>query len=701
VEVCSGFETKVGGEATGGVPPYTYSWKPTAGLSDAFVPTPTVFPKETKAYVVTVNDAKGCSASDTVTVFVHPNPKVIAGKNVQVCKGSSVQIGQGVTGGKTPYSYHWLPATGLDRTNILQPFATPTVTTTYVLMVTDAFGCVGADSLIVTVLDPPHVDIGQDTSLCIGEKVKMRARIDGGKPPYRYHWSPSTGLNSTKISEPELRAPAKSTMYILTISDANGCQSEDSVFIDVYSKPKSDAGRDTIICPGSSVGIGSAAIDGTPPYHYTWSPMVGLDAADVVSPRASPQETTTYSVTVTDANGCTDQSHVTIQVNNVLIARSGKDIHVCFGESVTLQGIAHGGQKPFFFSWKPETGLLSPRSEKTEAQPETTTTYFFSVIDAVGCVAEDSVVVTVHPQLSLQIFGPVAVCQGEKVELKAKASGGVPPYQFQWEPKKAFTSSSSNALVTTLLERETTYIITATDAAGCRISAQTTVAINDRPAPVITASGSLSFCDGDSVLLSAGVGYSEYLWSTGATTSMIAATKSGSYTVRVTNNNGCSAISKAIDVKKKVKPQPRISVRGGTRICAGDKVTLDAGGGYASYRWSSGETSRRIEVSESGDYSVVVTTRDGCREESIPVSITVIPVIIPEIELHADTIQASSATLYQWFRNGKILRGERGQFLVVKEDGRYFVETTNEIHCSGRSREVVIQNSPSKSKHVK
>lgn len=137
VTIISGNSTMLAGSAGGGTPPYTYSWSPTAGLDDATSASPTATPTATTTYTLTVVDAAGATANDTMTVTVNPVLSADAGADVTIDSGESTVLAGAASGGSGVYAYNWSPVTGLSNANIATPTATPTVTTTYTLTVTD------------------------------------------------------------------------------------------------------------------------------------------------------------------------------------------------------------------------------------------------------------------------------------------------------------------------------------------------------------------------------------------------------------------------------------------------------------------------------------------------------------------------------------------------------------------------------------
>jgi len=154
----NGGETQIGGNptASGGTPPYTYSWDHADSLDDASIANPTATPSTTTTYTVTVTDSSTPQqqGSDTVTVTVYPELIANAGDDKEINSGDTVQIGGNPTasGGTSPYTYSWQPADTLDDATNSNPNATPTETTTYTVTVTDAHGCVDTDEVTVTIL---------------------------------------------------------------------------------------------------------------------------------------------------------------------------------------------------------------------------------------------------------------------------------------------------------------------------------------------------------------------------------------------------------------------------------------------------------------------------------------------------------------------------------------------------------------------
>ncbi|MDI6793099.1 MAG: right-handed parallel beta-helix repeat-containing protein [bacterium] len=415
--ICSGGSVVIGGSptASGGTPPYTYSWSPATGLSSSTAANPTASPGATITYTATVTDANGCQATDTVVVTVNPNPIADAGPNQPT---TPVVIGGSPTasGGTLPYTYSWSPTTGLSSSTVANPTASPGVATTYTVTVTDANGCQAADDVLV---GPPPLtptaDAGSDQTICSGGSAGIGGAptASGGTSSYTYSWSPAAGLSSSTVANPTA-SPGSTTTYTVTVTDNNGLQASDSVVVTVNPNPTANAGSDQTICSGGSVVIGGSptASGGTPPYTYSWSPATGLSSSTAANPTASPGATITYTATVTDANGCQATDSVVVTVNPNPTASAGLDQTIAFGNSVVIGGspTASGGTPPYTYSWSPTIGLNDPTLANPTASPSDTTIYTVTVTDANGCQDVDIVFITVtsHPVPTMTGWGIIA-----------------------------------------------------------------------------------------------------------------------------------------------------------------------------------------------------------------------------------------------------------------------------------------------------
>ena len=227
-----------------------------------------------------------------------------------------------------------------------------------------------------------------------------------------------------------------------------------------------------------------------------------------------------------------------------MLFRSDKAI--CKGSSVTLSGSATG-----LITWSPATGLSSNTIANPVANPSTTTNYTITATSSAGCTATDVVTVTVNllPAASITPSGTVTVCNGDSVVLSANSGVGL---TYQW---KKMTSNISGAVGQTYtVKAASTYKVLVTNSNGCtKLSPGTVVAFS--PTSKITASGPITFCNGDSVVLNATIG-SGYLYQwrkgttaiSGATQSSLVVKSAGTYRCLITDSNGCTGLSNSLNV---------------------------------------------------------------------------------------------------------------------------------------------------------
>ncbi len=214
---CGSFQLNAG--ATGGTPPYSYSWSPAAGLTNEHSGNPIATVTTSTTYTVTVSDADGTIVTASITVGNLLGLMVTASP-VRIDVGHSAQLNAVTTGGTAPFTIAWTPDPSLSATNIPNPLASPTVTTTYTVTVTDAKGATSFAT--VTVFVNLKVTVSADPpAVLLGSSSQLTAVAAGGTPPYTYAWGPSTGLSATDILNP-IATPQATTTYGVSVRDATG-----------------------------------------------------------------------------------------------------------------------------------------------------------------------------------------------------------------------------------------------------------------------------------------------------------------------------------------------------------------------------------------------------------------------------------------------------------------------------------------------
>jgi gliding motility-associated-like protein len=278
-----------------------YLWTPKTGIiftSDGIIHT---MPKSTITYTLTGTNDNGCSSKDTMTVFVNPLPTIVSSMDTTICKGASIVIN--ATGAD---SYTWSPATGLNATTGKVVTANPVVTTNYTIKGIDSStNCSGIDSIAITVIPMPIINITGKFSLCIGESTLL---IASGANSFK--WSPSSTLNNS-INDSVLASPLSNTIY--TVVGTNGTSCKDSIrqTVTVNQLPIISIGSIDTVCPGQPV-----TINATSSGLYLWSPSFGLSCIDCLNPTVTALVNTTYNLIVTDINGCKNNDSISVHLKD-------------------------------------------------------------------------------------------------------------------------------------------------------------------------------------------------------------------------------------------------------------------------------------------------------------------------------------------------------------------------------------------------
>jgi gliding motility-associated-like protein len=682
--VCLSDTIQIGGNPTGPLGT-TYLWSPSTNINNTSIANPLVWPTTTTSYIVVVDNGT-CTDTDTVKVTVG-SPTLDAGPDTSFCIGSSTQLN--ATGGVI---YSWTPSLGLSDTTIANPIATPLVTTTYYVTVTDLSGCTGTDSVIVTVNNLPTIILSNDTTVCNGACVQLNA--GGGT---NYTWSPGTGLSDSTISNP-LACPIVTTTYYLSVTDANACDNTDSIMITVNPPPIITTNNDTSVCIGSCVQLNT-----TGGVSYVWTPTTGLSSDTIANPIACPTVTTTYIVTGTDALNCSNTDTVTITINSLPTVDAGNDIGVCVVGSVVIGGNPTGPVGSTY-SWSPSATLNNGTLANPTASPIVTTSYTVTVTDSNGCVDSDVMTVSINALPIVDAGNDTTICAGESILIGGSPTGP-PNSSYSWAPAGTLNNNTlANPLATPLATTE--YVVTVTDSNSCVNTDSILISVN--PLPIIVTSNDTALCIGDCYQLNA-AGAVSYIWnpSTGLSNSAIpnpvaCPMVTTTYIVTGTDANGCSDTS---NVTITINPLPTITTSNDTTICIGTCAQLNASGG-TGYLWSPGNTLSDSNIFNpiacplvTTTYSVTVTDGNNCSDtSSIIVTINPLPVVDAGLDTaicigDSTQLNATGAISYLWTPNSNITNTSIANPIVFPTTtSTYFVSGTNVNGCINTDSIIITVN---------
>jgi gliding motility-associated-like protein len=589
--LCFGGSGSVVLNATGANAPYTYGGSPTQNLSPG-------------TYTYTATSTNGCVSAPVSITITQPQAGLIL-SNTQVnvlCFGNNTgSIDLTVTGGTAPYTYAWSNnTTAQDPSNLIAG--------AYTVTVTDANGC--AATATVTITQPASALVATTTQVMIacfgGSTGSVNMTPTGGTAPYTYVWTGGSTAQSA------IGVPAGT--YTVVVTDANGCTTTISATITQPQAPLSLATTQVnVLCFGNSTGsIDLSPSGGTPGYTYAWSNNSTIqDPLNLIAG--------TYTVVVTDANGCIDTTGVIITQPQSGLSLSSTQVNVlCFGNNTgSINLTVTGGTGPYTYAWSNNTTAQDPSNLIAGV-------YTVTVTDANGCTATLSITIT-QPATAVSISTTVQniLCLNGTGSINSTSAGGVSPYTYSWS-NQAITQNITNL-------QAGNYTVTVTDANGCTANGVGVVAITLSTVPVqinnSTGTNVLT-CTTPAISLQATGGVT-YTWTGGQTpnTANNVITIPGSYTVNMIDPNGCPVSQSIVITQNITPPSSGITNSTGTTIidCNASSINLLATGG-GTYQWNNAlGTNAAQSISQAGSFTVVVTAANGCLDSSTVV-LTVAPV---------------------------------------------------------------------------
>lgn len=619
----------VDASVSGGTSPYTYAWNGPGGFTTT---TEDITGVPAGGYSLTVTDALGCSSTTSFDInqpglfTVSSTVSIFGNANVSCPASTNGSIDLTVTGAMPPYSFSW---TGPGGFTSVQEDPTGLAAGSYQVSITDDNGCSTGHDVILSA--PPAISAqltlgvhGNTSVSCFGgNDGSINTAISGGNAPYTTSWSGPNGF----ISAAEDLMGLEAGSYQLSITNANGCSTtQTAVLTAPNALAATPAGSTPVSCHGSSNGQATVqAAGGTAPYTYAWATVPPQFAATATGLPAG-----TYGVTVTDANGCTASTSVTVAGPSAPLSVSFPFItHVlCHGgQTGAATAQATGGTAPYTWAWN-----TVPVNTDATASGLTAGTWSVTVTDANGCTATGSVVITQPQQpitATVSNTQPVTCYGDDDGSGSIQVAGGSGNYNIVWNTVPVQTGSTINGLA------PGTYTATITDANGCAQALQYTLTIGGPSAPVNIALAPFTYpggahvsCPGNSdgsieVTVTGGTPTYQYHWQDGLgnifTTEDPSGLAAGTYHLIVGDGHGCFTDT-TITLVAPVPMAASATVQ--SAICHGDSngsIDLSVVNGVApfTYQWSGpdGFTASTADLSQlaAGVYTVTITDANNCQ----------------------------------------------------------------------------------------
>ncbi len=595
--ICSGNSATLTGSGAS-----SYTWN--AGPSTAAY---VVSPLSNTSYTLFGTAANGCTTSAAQSVSVNALPVLtITPSSSVICSGKSATL----TGsGASSYTWSGGPSTAAYVVN-------PLTTTDYTLFATAANTCTNSAVQTVSVIASPVLTITpSSTVICTGNTATLT-----GSGASTYTWVAGPGTSVYTVN------PLSTSIYTLTGTAINGCTNLAVQSISVNTTPVlTISPSSTLICSGKS-----ATLTGSGASTYTWSGGP-TSAAYVVSPTL----TTTYTLSATAANACTNMAMQSISVNaSPVVSISPSSTVICTGNTATLTG---SGANSYTWTSGPSTAVYT-------VNPLVNTSYTLTGTALNSCTnsAVQSISVNTTPVVSITPSSTL-ICSGQTATF---TGSGASTY--------AWVSGPSTAAYAVSPTVNTTYTVIGTAVNSCSNSAVQTLSVNATPILTITPSTSV-ICSGNTSTLTAS-GANSYTWSGGpnTTTYQVSPITTTNYTLSATALNGCT--NTAVQVVSVNATPTLVITPSNTLFCLADLLTL-TGSGASTYTWNGGPVSALYLVSPliNTNYTLTGTAPGNCTNTTTysvsvntPPTINVTPSSTVICSGKTSTLTASGANTYTW-----------------------------------------------------
>lgn len=649
---CMNGKGKIKATAIGGKPPYSYLWY-------NFTTADSVTNLIAGSYWLTITDARNCMVSDTIDIISTTTPILTLSPENSLCGNNKGKITSTVGFGTPPFTYAWNSSgiTTKDRTNLAAG--------KYVLTVTDTFGCKAIDSVIITAQPQVTGSLSKLDAFCNLNNGKGFATILTGKPPYNINWN--GGMPLLNISGLD------SGKYVFSVIDSNNCTWKDSIYVGRIPKPILSENITHDNCTYSIGSIQTNLSGGKPPLTYVWS-----GRNDTV-PNINNLGAGAYTLSVTDSMGCLISKVFNITDSAGPIVGLVVDNAFCGLSNGKITANVSSTKTPLSYFWNNVSGT----NIKTGINGGN---YIFKVIDARGCINEDTVVMDTIKALSVSFRSKNSTCNINNGYIKVLPTGGTGAKTYLW----SHTTVNSDSVFGLSPGK---YKVTVNDSKGCTWVDSVTliqqgfpsISINKYPATCRAANGKLK------AIVTNHAGVVIYNWSNGGTKDSISNLIPGNYILTISDGAGCNITSNTsvtnigMDSIQLSIYNPRCNLSNG-RIKA---IPINPIGNQ-TFLWSNLSTIDSIQSIGSGTYSVTVSDSICTKTATTNLIVSTIPNILLSKQdatcavnngiLQSTISQGTPPFNYLWsnsMTSGNIYGVDSGMYFLTVTDNYGCKDTAN------------------------
>jgi gliding motility-associated-like protein len=583
----------------------TYKWSTNAT-------TPTISVTTPGEYRAEVTFANNCVIRDTVIIEQVNLAPFDLGPDKTFCKNEPVVLQMPTVAGAT---YSWQDGTRTPQYNVTQ--------TGFYRGEINLKGCKTSDYINIKVIGVAAVNLGRDTTLCVGQALNLNPNVVGTTD---YLWQDGTRTPQYNVTQAGL--------YWLEVGTDN-CKSRDSIRVAFINVESFDLGPDKTLCDGETITLNA----NLPNTQFTWQD--GSTNENFTVSRSG-----TYSVVASIGN-CSAKDSIKINFKPLPIVDLGADTALCEGTALLLSANILTGAT---YRWDNNATGIS-RTVNARGQYK-----IFATLD--GCTSSDSIKIDVKPLPRLNLGNDTTICGSIVYDLQSHSNAQI----FKWQDGSTQTNYT--------VAQSGSFHVEAT-LNGCKKT--DSVDVNVKPLPTIELGKDSILCEGNTLTLPAVLqSGATYQWENIATSPYAVINSSGKYKVMVTLD-GCT---KSDSVTIGFNPLPNLKLNNDTTICESTIYLLKPSSNARSFKWQDGSTQASYKVTKAGKY-VVEAALNGCSKmDSVQIGVT----DLPKFNLGRDTTLCGAQSLVlkatvqnatlKWFNNST------ANSVIVSKSGNYTAEAT-------------------------
>lgn len=613
----------------------------------------------------------GCSDTDSVRLDISSELIVDLGEDFEICTGTTTELDAGFGFG---YTYVWNGLVNQSESTYL------TGEGEVRLEVFDDEGCSGKDTIVITEVNPLVIDLGNDTSICLGDQALTFGMKSGRTDISVVSWQDGSTKDYSYASN-------QAGWYWLEV-DSAGCSYRDSLFLVVNDLPTMSLGPDTFLCEGASSMM---RLSGGTFSTYQW-----FDVTNTTTEKLTEDEfldlskAGKYALVVSDTNSCLNSDTIQIIEKRASVIGLNSDTTICLGGSAIVSVPESIAQTPgATWIWLNDSSSNSSITISNQTE-SASIAVILNYTNSFGCISKDTTLVQVRNDLPIQLKD-TAICEGENIIFNS----GYPTsgFTFNWQ-----NNSTNNSFeIEHVLESDEGQIsISIISDEGCTGDTSIELTVNRKPNPILSTN---SICSGENRILDHGLEDVESIWDHGEINNPITVSTGGVYRVRVVDENNCEDTASVSITEFSLPP---LNLPADQLLCIGDLYRLGTGLNEETYshQWFGliSDTTSEVLVSESGEYIVEVMNLSTSCTDYDTVVFTFLDV--PNVDLGPDLSVCAGESIELRSINSDVKNnfnwntGGSSAAINVEEGGLYWLEVSNSQCSDTDSLMVFIENFP-------